>query len=523
MHDSAEVKSSPSTKFEHLPDLSLSKQADTLTSVPAIQANLPLRPAIFLIIIFSLMLLGCSEPKQSNSLQQVLDRGVLKVGTSYGATTYYHGAQGPQGFEYELAAGFANYLGVRLEVYPFHSLGELFPKLEQDRIDIIAAAMITTPQRAEEYRFGPSYQRVSQKLVYKQGVKRPREIEDLSGSLTVVADSSYAETLRVLKQQHQELKWQESEDKDAEELMEMVLNGEIDYTIADSNILSVVRRRQPNLSIGFTIHQEQDVGWLIDKDSDDSLYAAMIEYFGSIHADGSLAVLRDKYFGHVRSFNFVDARAFIEATKTKLPQYQAWFEGYAQNIDWRLLAAMAYQESHWKPDAVSPTGVKGMMMLTLATAKELGIASRLDPEQSIRGGAEYYAKLIKRIPARIQQPDRSWFALAAYNVGLGHLEDARKLTQAQGADPDLWVEVKKRLPLLRQKKYYKNTQYGYARGHEAVSYVDNIRRYYDTLVWLDAAKQEQLAAEQTLTPPQSSNSESSADKKQQQNKPKNAH
>lgn len=146
---------------------------------------------------------------------------------------------------------------------------------------------------------------------------------------------------------------------------------------------------------------------------------------------------------------------------------------------------MAYQESHWDPEAVSPTGVRGMMMLTRATASDLGIETRTDAEQSINGGARYFASLLSRIPARIQEPDRKWMALASYNIGLGHLEDARRITEREGYNPDLWIDVKKHLPLLRQKKYYKNTRFGYARGNEAVNYVENIRRYYDSLLWLE--------------------------------------
>ena len=230
----------------------------------------------------------------------------------------------------------------------------------------------------------------------------------------------------------------------------------------------------------------------LDKNQDDSLLAALIEYFGIITADGRLAALEDKYFGHVRQFNYVDTREFIKSAQKVLPKFRHWFETYSEDIDWRLLAAMSYQESHWDPRAKSPTGVRGMMMLTLATAKDLGIRSRLDPEQSIRGGAKYFSNLLKRIPARVQHPDRVWFALASYNVGLGHLEDARVITDRLGGNPDLWVDVKKHLPLLRQKKYYKTTKYGYARGNEAVTYVDNIRRYYDTLVWMDEQSPEKL-------------------------------
>jgi membrane-bound lytic murein transglycosylase F len=134
-----------------------------------------------------------------------------------------------------------------------------------------------------------------------------------------------------------------------------------------------------------------------------------------------------------------------------------------------------------------------MMMLTLPTAKQMGIKSRLDAEQSIRGGAKYFKQLIERMPARVPEPDRLWFALASYNIGLGHLNDARKITKQQGGDADRWVEVKERLPLLKQKKFYKKTRYGYARGDEPVNYVENIRRYYDTLTWMDNQTKQQPA------------------------------
>ena len=428
---------------------------------------------------------ACDRTKQPSSLQKILDEGVLRVGTNYGLTTYYHGATGPVGFEYELAAGFADFLNVRLEVFPYYTLNELFPQLQNGHVDLIASGITITPERTEQFRFGPAYQDVSQKLVFKQGNIRPRTPEQLTGNLTIIAGSSHAETLRLQQLETNELMWQETDEKDAEELLEMVLQGELDYTVADSNILAVIRRRHPELSIGFTLGQEQGIAWALNKAQDDSLLAALIEYFGVIQSDGRLAALEDKYFGHVRQFNYVDTREFIKSAQSVLPKYRHWFETYADDVDWRLLAAMSYQESHWNPRAKSPTGVRGMMMLTLATARDLGIKSRLDPEQSIKGGAKYFSSLLRRIPARIKYPDRMWFALAAYNVGLGHLEDARIITQRQGGNADLWVDVKKRLPLLRQKKYYKKTRYGYARGNEAVTYVDNIRRYYDTLVWLD--------------------------------------
>lgn len=447
---------------------------------------------VSIMLILLLWVSACSPPKQSGSLQQILDRGVLTIGTNYGLTTYYNGATGPQGFEYELAAGFADYLGVSLDVRPYYTLNEMFPQLDNGHLDLIASGISVTPERKQQYRFGPAYQDVSQKLVFKQGNIRPRSATDLTGSLEVVSGSSHTETLRKFKAYHPDLSWQETDEKDTEELLESLLQDELDYTIADSNILAIMRRRYPELSIGFTINKEQGIAWALNKNQDDSLLAVLIEYFGVIQSDGRLAALEDKYFGHVRQFNYVDTREFIRSAQSVLPTFRPWFETYSVDMDWRLLAAMSYQESHWDPKARSPTGVRGMMMLTLATARDLGIKSRLDPEQSIKGGAIYIANLLDRIPARIPHPDRVWFALASYNVGLGHLEDARKLTQGQGGNPDLWVDVKQRLPLLRQKKYYKHTRYGYARGNEAVTYVDNIRRYYDTLVWLDENQPEEL-------------------------------
>lgn len=458
--------------------------------------------ARYLVLVLPLLLVGCEVPRQTDSLQSVMQSGVLKVGTRYGLTTYYNGPRGPEGFEYELAKGFADYLGVRLEVFPYYTLNELFPQLQHDHIDIVAAGITATENRTQWLKFGPAYQDVSQKLVFKQGNKRPRKVADLTGALTVTTGSSHAETLHQIKNADPELNisWQETDEQDVEELLQMVLDDQLDYTVADSNILDVMRRRYPSLSIGFTIHKAQGVAWALSKESDDALMAALIEYFGKIQQDGSLAALEDKYFGHVRQFNYVDTTLFLKAAEKVLPKYQPWFEKYSGDIDWRLMAALSYQESHWNPRAKSPTGVRGMMMLTLPTAKDLGVKSRLDAEQSIRGGAQYFSNLVRRIPDRIQYPDKFWFALAAYNIGLGHLEDARIITQRKGGNPDLWVDVKQDLPLLRQKKYYKKTRYGYARGNEAVTYVTNIRRYYDSLVYLmDKKEAAELAMQQAST------------------------
>jgi membrane-bound lytic murein transglycosylase F len=168
-------------------------------------------------------------------------------------------------------------------------------------------------------------------------------------------------------------------------------------------------------------------------------------------------------------------------------------------IDWRLLAAIGYQESHWRSHAVSPTGVRGIMMLTQATAKYVDIENRMDPESSINGGARFYARQTERLPDTVSEPDRTWMALAAYNVGYNHLKDARQIVEWQGGDPDTWVDMSKALPLLARQKWYSRVQYGYARGWEPVLYVNNIRRYYNIMRWLtdhDQTIEEETAGEQ---------------------------
>ncbi|MDH3886017.1 MAG: transglycosylase SLT domain-containing protein, partial [Desulfobacterales bacterium] len=211
------------------------------------------------------------------------------------------------------------------------------------------------------------------------------------------------------------------------------------------------------------------------------------EYLKMLKDNGQLDQLLERYYGYVTDFDYVGTRRYMKHIEQRLPQFRRWFEeaGEKTGVDWRLLAAIGYQESHWNPRAVSPTGVRGVMMLTQDTMRHLGISkSRLDPQASIEGGGRYIARVRSRLPKRIREPDRTWMALAAYNVGTGHLEDARILAQGDGADQDKWIDVKKYLPLLSQKKWYKQTKYGYARGNEPVRYVENIRSYYDILAWI---------------------------------------
>lgn len=451
--------------------------------------------ALFLAAL-ALLLAGCqidSEPK--SELEQIRARGVLRVGTLNNQLSYYIGPDGPSGLDYELAREFARELGVKLEMKPAYRLSSLFPALKNGEIDIIAAGLSQSEQRLKDYRAGPAYYYVSQQVVYKKGQWRPRNIEQLIAKqdelylessdapiFSVVNDSHFENTLDSLKSTYPEFRYYVDNNADVNDLLKLVSQGELKFTMADSVEISLSQRIYPDIATAFEMTEDQPISWFMRRSDDESLYAMMIEFFGNLKQSGSLASLEEKYIGHIGTFDYVDTRAFIRALDSRLPKWMPLFQKYSEEFDWRLIAALAYQESHWNPNAKSPTGVRGMMMLTLPTARSVDVTNRLNPEQSVRGGVEYLRRMMERIPDSIPDHEKIWFALASYNVGYGHMMDARRLTKLQGGSPDAWADVKDRLPQLRQKKYFTQTRYGYARGDEALSYVENIRRYYQSII-----------------------------------------
>ena len=449
------------------------------------------------VLLFSaLVLSGCqieSEPK--SELDLIKERGVLRVGTLNNQLSYYIGPDGPAGLDYELAREFANELGVQLEMKPAYRISSLYPALENGEIDIIAAGLSQSPERLKLFRPGPAYYYVSQQVVYKKGSWRPRNLEQLlkkqaelieenggEDVLKIVSDSHFNRTLSSIQAKQPEFSYDIDANADVNDLLKQVSAGELRYTVADSVEISLSQRIYPDIALAFELTEDQPISWFLRRSQDESLYALLIEFFGAVKQSSHLASLEEKYIGHIGSFDYVDTRAFIRALDSKLPKWSPLFKKYSDEFDWRLVAALAYQESHWNPKAKSPTGVRGMMMLTLPTAKSVGVTNRLDPEQSVRGGVEYLRRMVSRIPDSIDEHEKIWFALASYNVGYGHMMDARRLTKKQGGNPDAWSDVKDRLPLLRQKKYYSQTRYGFARGDEARNYVENIRRYYQSII-----------------------------------------
>jgi len=454
---------------------------------------------VILLLILVLGLLGLGLYQDRSELDAVRERGELVVVSRNNPTTWYEGPHGPAGFEYDLAKAFADSLGVRLRMVKAESISDLIGMVENHTVDMAAAGLTVTELRKRILRFGPSYMTVREQVVYRKGTPQPRRIEDLiGGRLEVLDDSSEAERLGELLHKYPGLKFTEVPEVDRQELIERVWKGEIDYTIANSNEIMLARRFMTELRVGFNFSPEKKLAWAFPRLEDDSLYLAARNFLEEARRNGLLQQIRERYYGHARQINYVGTRIFLGHIRKRLPRFRKWFEEAAErhNLDWRLLAAIAYQESQWHPRAVSPTGVKGLMMLTLPTARQMGVKNRLDPQQSIMGGARYFAHLKERVPEEIPEPDRTWMALAAYNIGLGHLMDARDITALQDGNPNRWIDVQKRLPLLMRKKFYRRTRHGYARGTEAVKCVQNIRSYYDILVWFTSQNPHQNAPEE---------------------------
>jgi membrane-bound lytic murein transglycosylase F len=447
--------------------------------------------AILSLFLFS----GNDNPTQ---LEQVLQRGSLTMLTRNGASTYYIGPEGPTGPEVELVREFADYIGVDMQIRSAVAFNKLSGMLDAGEGDLIAANLTRTPEREERFNFGPDYEETSMLVVYRRGTPRPRSFTDLAGSkVMVIAGSSYEEALTLAQFDVPELQWEARDDVGMEELLLAVADGAIDATLVDSNIFALNGHYYPRVNVAFTLPDTLPHAWAFRGGPDDSLAQEAHAFLAEAREDGRLNALFDAFYSIGDRMDRVDMHQFMGQVRQRLPALVPVFQeiGEAHGLDWRLLAAMAYQESHWDPEATSFTGVRGLMMLTRRTANQLGITDRLDPYQSVEGGARYLIQLRRRIPSRIEEPDRTWMALAAYNMGMGHLEDVRVITQKLGGDADSWEDVSKHLGLLTQEKWYRDTRFGYARGYEAERYVANIQSYYETLVWMDEREHPLLVAQ----------------------------
>jgi membrane-bound lytic murein transglycosylase F len=436
------------------------------------------------ILLIGIWATGCDKPLFSNDLDKIKSRSELIVITRNSTTCYYEGAHGPTGFEYDLVKAFADHLGVGVRPLIIEDEADMIEALRSGKADIIAAGIPFGRQAARLLALGPGYLDVHQQVVGRRGGIQPNDVSDLSDSaIWMTSSSERTETLNAIKNDYVDVPWTTLSDYSAEELLQMVWNRSLPFTMVESHTLAMNRRYYPELMVHFTLGTPKKLAWAMHPQSR-QLQKEVTQWFLKKATKDYITGLTDYYFSHLEDFDYVDLVRFRQRIQNRLPKYLPYFKEASKKygLDWLLIAAQAYQESHWNPRAKSFTGVRGIMMLTLDTAKSLGLKNRLEARDSIFAGTRYMARLHRRVGDVVPEPDRTLMALAAYNIGFGHLQDARKLAETMGKPSNSWHGVRSAFPLLQKKKYYRTLQHGFARGNEAVQYVDRIRTYHKVLM-----------------------------------------
>jgi membrane-bound lytic murein transglycosylase F len=430
--------------------------------------------------------LSNNQQTQNSKLikQTKLNEHELVFVTHNGPATYYlNGENEFAGIEYDLATLFVQKYAPEYQIkfLVVNSISDVIPTLLKGKANIAAANLSVTHLRQELVQFSKPYQETQQQLIYNnENNDKPRNLaEVVDKTIAVPAGTSFAERLSEMQKDQPKLRWQALGQVNSELLLDQVANGVLDFTVADSHLVAMMQNYYPNLSVGMSLGKPENIAWALPKNADPELVKKVNRFFEQIRKDGTLRNLLDRYYGSNNRLNTQDITAFLKLSNSLLPKYEHLFKQAQETtgIDWRLLAAVSYRESHWDTFNTSPTGVRGLMMLTESTADLMGVTDRLDPKQSVPAGAKYIIKMIDIVPDHIPEPDRTYMALAAYNIGYAHLEDARVLAKRLKLNPDRWADVKKTLVMLNDPEYYTTLKYGYASGGAPVIFVESIRSY----------------------------------------------
>ena len=412
-----------------------------------------------------------------------------------GPVVYFPGVDGNiQGLDADLLRLYAAERKLALRFVAVATAADLEAALARGEAHVGAGGLFApespdaTVTRRAPVEWTTGYYDVEPVLIYNTDGFKPANWDDLGGETVALADAPGEERDALdLHAAHPEVQWDRVPSPSPVELIARVSEGTLSYAIVGSLAAAIARNIYLDFDIAFPAGGRRPFAWAVA-----SPYPGLREdldrFLARVKRDGTLERLIERYVPDARAFVRLDASGLIERLRTVLPQYQPLFRDAQEKtgIEWRLLAALAFQESKWDAGATSETGVRGFMQLTEETARRMGVTNLLDPAQNILAGARYLVDLKERLPGRIQEPDRTWLALAAYNIGLGHLEDARILAQRQGLDPDHWANVKKVLPLLALPEHYERAKLGYARGGMPVAFVDRVRGYYDVLLAREA-------------------------------------
>jgi membrane-bound lytic murein transglycosylase F len=391
---------------------------------------------------------------QFATLQRIKKTGEITVVTRNNAHCYYLYRDQHMGFEYEMAQAFAEYLGVRLKVKVVDRWKHMIAALNNGSAAFIAASMPIMPKWQTDVAFSDGYMEVAQQIVAHRKNSKIKNAADLSGkTVDVRKGTAYQQRLMELKDQGIDLAIRLHDDLPTEELIQKVAAEEIDFTIAHSNIILINRRNFPGVVPTGSINDGLQLGWAVYPKSTE-LLERINAFLTAIKKSGKFDAIYNKYYGDTEDFDYVDLEAFHRRLKSRLSRYSPFIKAAAKKhgFDWRLIAAQIYQESHLNPWAKSQAGARGLMQILPNTGRSLGISDLFDPVQNINAGVQHLKNLFEHFESA-KGKDRLLIALAAYNIGQGHIQDARKLAEKKGLDPNKWESLSETLPLLQYKKY----------------------------------------------------------------------
>ncbi len=444
---------------------------------------------VFLLAVAVLLLFACGETEKPRfvTLDKILKDKKIVVITRNNANCYYQYRGEAMGFEYDLARAFAEHLGVELSLNIAGKWEGMIPSVLKGEGALIAASMTKTPKRMEKVAFSDGYMKIQQHIIVQRNNADIKTIKDLDGrTIHVRKGTSYQERLEELARTGSLFTLSLVEDIPTEDLIRRVAEKKIEITIADTNIGLLNRRYYPHVVMSGSISGKQYLAWAVHPKAT-RLRDAVNDFFRTIRANGTFAKIYNQYYADVRFFDYVDLSMYHRRLKSRLPLYKDYIVEAAEKhgFDWRLIAAQVYQESHFNKRAESHAGAYGLMQLTHTVAKSLGVEDIYDPEENIAAGVRHLKDLYDYF-RDVKGDDRLYLSLAAYNIGQGHVRDARILAKRKGLSPDKWSSIVKTLPLLKYRKYYGRSGYGYCRGDEPVQYVRQI------LLWHDILKQKAM-------------------------------
>lgn len=440
---------------------------------------------IFWLLGFLFLFSIISPIVKHNNWELIEKRGVLNYGTRASLLSYFKSGDSIIGYEYQLLKQFADANNIEIKPILFNNNGDLFSALDSGIIDIAGGHLTITKQRALKYYFTAPISQTAIDLVTHFNHRNLNDIKDFEDKYgLVIANSSYEEVLDEIEQ-FEPSNLTQVEDITLFELIRKINSKEIDYTFGDSEIINIYQYFIPGIYQTIQVSKPSDTAFLIHKSRNKEFKDRLNQFITKASESGLLDQLKKEILIHLPDIDTANTVTFFDKLQSVWPTIKDLVFEVADELEFdrALLAAISYQESHWEIDAESFTGVKGLMMLTASAAQDMAVEDRTDPRQSLEGGVKYFRHMKSKIPERIDEPHKTLFALAAYNVGFGHLEDARILTQKAGKNPDDWVEVEPFLAKLNNPSIAHELRYGTADGSTAVIYVNNIMTYQQLMNW----------------------------------------